>query len=208
MEKRAHSEKFSFLKENGVCFGCLCIGHISRHCKKRLLCRICSLKHLSILHIHPKERAKEAEQAEQKLDTAVGNAIVSSGLTGDQECKLPIVPVPVKFKNVNKTVVMYAFLDQGRGAVFCTMDLMNKLNLREKRTHILLRTMRQEKVVVSHVVSGMEVAALDGDNYLEMPVTYTQERMPVHRGNNPMSKGPAGMASSETCPFARNGLQH
>lgn len=31
LEKRAHSEKITFLKENGVCFGCLCKGREETH---------------------------------------------------------------------------------------------------------------------------------------------------------------------------------
>lgn len=72
-------------------------------------------------------------------------------------------------------MVTCALLDQGRKAVFCKTDLMNKLNLTGKRTCILLRTMGQEKVVVSHVVPGLDVAALGCDDYLELPDAYTQE---------------------------------
>lgn len=36
LERKAHSEKMNFLKTNGVCFGCLCSGHISKECMKRL----------------------------------------------------------------------------------------------------------------------------------------------------------------------------
>lgn len=43
LEKRTHKEKIGFLKENGVCFGCLCIGHISKDCKKTdFLCKMWS----------------------------------------------------------------------------------------------------------------------------------------------------------------------
>lgn len=37
LEKRAHNEKIAFLKENGVCFGCLCIGHMSKDCRRRFV---------------------------------------------------------------------------------------------------------------------------------------------------------------------------
>lgn len=48
--------------------------------------------------------------------------------------------------------------------------------------------MGQEKVVSSNIVSGLEVAALEGDNFLELPRAYTQESMPVHRGNIPTER--------------------
>lgn len=69
LEKRTHAEKITFLREKGVCFGCLCIGHVSMDCQKRLSCKECSLKHPTILHIHlrGKEPATEGEPG-----TAVG----------------------------------------------------------------------------------------------------------------------------------------
>ncbi len=82
-------------------------------------------------------------------------------------------------------MVTYAFLDQGSTAVFCTANLANKLNLSGRRTRILLWTMGQERVVNSYVVTGLEVAGLDGEIFCDLPNTYTQERMPVHRGNIP-----------------------
>ncbi len=39
LEKRAQSEKIDFLKGTGVCFGCLCTGHICKECRKRLSCK-------------------------------------------------------------------------------------------------------------------------------------------------------------------------
>lgn len=97
LEKKTHKEKIILLRKKGVCFGCLCIGHISRECRKRLSCKVCSLKHPTMLHIHSKgkEQAMEGEPG-----TAVGCALVSSGHTGagSGDCKLPIVPVQIKSK--------------------------------------------------------------------------------------------------------------
>ncbi len=182
-----HERKIGFLKENGICFGCLCTEHISKDCRKRISCSRCSLKHPTVLH---KEPIKDSEQTERSPELCVDGTLVSSALTGagDQDCKLPIVPVQVKSNKGTKIVVTYAFLDQGSTAVFCTESLMRKLHLTGRRGHILLRTMGQEKVVSSNIVSGLEVAALEGDNFLELPRAYTQESMPVNRGNIPTER--------------------
>ncbi len=193
LEKRSHGEKISFLKENGICFGCMCTGHISKNCRNRLLCKVCNLKHPSILHIYPRENVTDSKQLRKRMDTVMGSApesVESSGYigAGEYECKLSIVPVQVKSKKGNKTVITYAFLDQGSTAVFCTSRLMNRLGLSGKRTNILLRTMGQEKVTTTHVVSGLEVAGLNEEDFWELPDAYTQETMPVHSGNIPKQK--------------------
>lgn len=189
LKRKTHREKITFLMENGVCFACLCKGHISRDCRKRLSCQVCDLRHPTLLHIPSRGRQTEPE-TEQELGTAVDKAFVSSGLTGagDHECKLPIVPVHIKSSKSNKTVITYAFLDQGSTAVFCTENLMHKLNLSGKKTRILLRTMGQEKVVNSYEVTGLEVAGLDGEQFCQLPSTYTQQSMPVNRDNIPRQR--------------------
>ncbi|KAK7899128.1 hypothetical protein WMY93_019981 [Mugilogobius chulae] len=65
---------------------------------------------------------------------------------------------------------------------------MHKLNMTGRKEHILLRTMGQETVVNCNVVSGLEVAALQGEEFLELPKVYTQESMPVYKGNIPTNK--------------------
>lgn len=111
--------------------------------------------------------------------------MVSQG-AGDHDCKLPMVPV--KSKKGSKIITTYAFLDQGSMAVFYTEALMHKLGLIGKKAHILLRTMGQEKVVSSHIVSGLEVAGLKCGDFFELPKTFTQECMPVHNGNIPRKR--------------------
>ncbi len=48
--------------------------------------------------------------------------------------------------------------------------------------------MSQEKVVASNVVTGLEVAGLDSETFLDLPKTFTQDSMPVHKGNIPRQR--------------------
>lgn len=45
--------------------------------------------------------------------------------------------------------------------------------------------MNQEKLVDSHIISGLEVAALNSNNYYELPDVFTQTVMPGTRDNIP-----------------------
>lgn len=53
---------------------------------------------------------------------------------------LSILPVQVKSKKGQETLVTYACLDPGSSASFCTEGLMNRLNLTGRKTGIFLRT--------------------------------------------------------------------
>ncbi|XP_056125219.1 uncharacterized protein LOC130103060 [Rhinichthys klamathensis goyatoka] len=193
LDKRTQDEKISFLKENRMCFGCLCVGHMSKDCRKRMTCKVCNNRHPTLLHIHPTAKPTSPTQANGGLNMARDGAVVSvqsSGLTGagKQDCTLSILPVQVKSKRGQETVVTYAFLDPGSTASFCTERLMTRLNLTGKKLGILLRTMGQEKVVDSYKLSDLEVAGLDSNNFCGLSEIFTQQNMPVHRGNIPSSK--------------------
>lgn len=51
-QSKPNAERIEYLKTNGMCFGCLIKGHVSRTCKNRMTCEKCSLSHPTILHIH------------------------------------------------------------------------------------------------------------------------------------------------------------
>lgn len=50
-KKKLHKDKIQFIKEKGICFGCLIQGHMSKACTKLETCKICNQKHPTVLHI-------------------------------------------------------------------------------------------------------------------------------------------------------------
>lgn len=161
-EKQPHREKINFVRQNGICFGCLTKGgHLSKDCTQHLYCSICNKQHPSVLHI------KALESSKQLKKTPVSSTQVSlqdgkhAGVKSMQiyiECLLSIVPVQVKSSKGSKILHTYAFLDPGSLASFSasTEDLMRKLNITGRKTNILLRTMSQDKSVPSYIVSGLK----------------------------------------------------
>lgn len=55
-EWKAHRKKLNFLKAKGLCFSCLCMGHLSKNCDRRIICRQCTQTHPSLLHIEKKRK--------------------------------------------------------------------------------------------------------------------------------------------------------
>ncbi|XP_062420786.1 BICD family-like cargo adapter 1 [Pungitius pungitius] len=184
MQNKMHKEKLNFLKEKGICFGCLCVGHMSRDCEKRLTCTVCGQMHPSILHIQQKERTCTQEQNRPSLSSALV-ALQACGQTGagNGECALSIVPVQVKSCKGQKVIQTYAFLDPGSSATFCSEHLMHRLKLKGKKTNILLKTMGNQRSVSSSILTGLEVSSLYNDIFYSLPEVFTQEKMPVSKDN-------------------------
>lgn len=100
LEEKTHRDKINFLKEKGVCFGCLRIGHKNKDCDKRLTCKVCSQTHPSVLHIHQRVTTSNTDSKQPK-EPSVSSALVSlqtCGHTGagNSDGILSILPVQVK----------------------------------------------------------------------------------------------------------------
>lgn len=96
--KVSAAEREEAQKEKGICFGCLCIGHMSKDCDKRLTCKFCGQNHPSVPHITKKSRA--STDIEQSKDTSRGTpaSLQICGLTGagKDDCIQSILLVQVK----------------------------------------------------------------------------------------------------------------
>lgn len=62
---------------------------------------------------------------------------------------------------------------------------MSELKVNGRKTDILLKTMGDEKQVKTHIVSGLEISSLDGDEFVRLPDVFTQRTIPVHKSNIP-----------------------
>ncbi len=190
-------ERIQFLKTNGLCFGCLTAGHMSKDCKKRASCPDCSFKHPAILHVVNEDASSKNSSADDRSQSTseVTSALVSAGCrkgdhtgAGNNECILPIVPVQIKHKKDTKIIKTYAFLDQGSTATFCTEELAKKLNIRGRKTEFLLRTLSQEQKVNSYELTDLEVCGLEEQDYIQLPHVYTQPDIPAKKANIPQEK--------------------
>lgn len=184
--KKKHRDKLSFLKTKDICFGCLTTGHISRECERHLTYRVSKQAHPSVLHIDTKDNTfKEAERPSDVIGSALVELCGHIGAR-DQESVLCIIPVKVKAAKSSQVLQVYALLDLVSSTTFCPEAVMTHLDLKGRsdlkgisETHILLCTINQEQSVPTHVISGIEVSALDSDNFLPLPDVFTQKEMPV-----------------------------
>ncbi len=119
LKRKSQREKLDFLKEKGVCFHCLRIGHMSKDCSKRISCRVCNQSDPSVLHNEKKEKSQEEDRPKEQ--SVSGTAVSACGHTGTGGSNgiLSILPVNVKCTKGNKVVQTYAFLDPESTNIFC-----------------------------------------------------------------------------------------
>lgn len=185
--------KWSFLRIKDYALDA-CKRDISKNCQKRLLCNTCKQNHPTILHIQTKGNQRESQtETRASTSTTSSNAVLSLATGSNtgarkKECALAIVPVKVKLDKGTKCVESYAFLDPGSSATFCTEELAKQLAAPGRKMEIILKTMGQEKTLSTYRVSGLEVAALDSENFLKLPDVFTQKQIPVTHDDIPKLK--------------------
>ena len=64
---RTDEEKREYILKNGLCYGCLNQGHMSKSCTQKSTCKVCSKRHPTSLHIYKKPSPEEPR--EQKTET-------------------------------------------------------------------------------------------------------------------------------------------
>ena len=200
MRKCPHDENIDFLKSHGLCFSCLKQGHMAKTCSEKMSCEVCQFPHPTVLHLKNKAAASDEVKPTGEPSVEGGTSSVVSGCinadmrtcratgAGNVSSILSIVPVYIRVKEGNKVLATYAFLDPGSNVTFCTEKLMASLNVTGRKTSILLKTMGDERLVSSQVVSGLEVRALDGDDYLELPNVYSSNAIPAQKQNIPLQE--------------------
>nr|XP_040024067.1 uncharacterized protein LOC120812302 [Gasterosteus aculeatus aculeatus] len=183
--RKTQQDKIQFLKEKGVCFGCLKHGHTSKDCRGRLDCEVCHRKHPSVLHVEKEDTTRITSK--ETVSTVSGKQQTCGHIGAGEEdiAVFSIVAVQVKSRKSNKVVHTYAFLDPGSSGTFCTTSMAERLGVSGKNCNVVLRTMGQTKTISTTIVTGLEVSGFDTDDFIELPSVLTQTKMPVSKINVP-----------------------
>ncbi|XP_062621125.1 uncharacterized protein LOC134282740 [Saccostrea cucullata] len=188
-------DRYNFLRNNGQCYGCLRKGHVTKKCKARLQCSICSRRHPTILHDPTKCVAKPTDEeninpvsTDVKTTCKISKPQISAFSdkgAGETTCAMAIIPVRVKLKNKPYSIETYAFFDSGSSVSFCTENIMHRLGASGKKKQITIKTMGDSQKLNTYVVSGLQVCGLSMEHIITLPNVYTKECMPVSKEHIP-----------------------
>ena len=96
-----------------------------------------------------------------------------------------ILPVQVKTKGNTKSVITYAFYDNGSGGCFLTENPREQLDVDGERTELQLGTMHGQSLVTTTVVHDLVVTDMEDKYPIEIPWSYTGMEIPVTEQQTP-----------------------
>ena len=170
-------------------------GHVSKKCKKRKKCKICSKHHPTSLHGDTKNTPKQDHSAPSDqlkenpslslTSTHSGTAFLNNAKSGSK-CST-IVPVYISHcDNPDNERLVYALLDTQSVTTFILEDTCKALGISGAEVKLSLSTMHAEgKIVTSQKVKGLTVRGFDSQIQIDLPDAYTRYIMPANRNHIP-----------------------
>ena len=153
-------KRCTYAKTNNLCTLCLGKDHSVSECKSTYTCRInnCGERHSSSLHVYNNQLP------------VVGHCV--------QACAKSNVHMPTVPVIVNDALPIFALLDTGSSASFCTKRLMNEMKLQGVNMSYQLRTLHGINNNHSEIVN-LRVSSRDGTASLEMNNVFVVDEIPV-----------------------------
>ena len=169
--EKSVKDRKAFIQSKRLCFSCLHLGHFSKDCVRRRKCAVCSEMHPTSLH---NDKPETLDVPHSSTDSAQSSSCHDP--EGD-DVMHAILPVRVTFQG--KSVVTYAFYDNGSSASFISNKLTNELNAQGPTIALKLTTMHGVGSNECRLIKGLIVSSIDGENPITVHKAYTTREIPV-----------------------------
>ena len=190
------AKRSSFVKGLKLCYKCLSPNHRAPSCSKQNTCSVVGCTgtfHHTLLHPWKQRSTPTSINTSDSLCPSVSNSASSQAESSSstvcslsrvykcngkslQNVYLCVVPVNVTFKT--KSVITYAFLDQGSTHSFCGKVLVNALDLRGDANEFTLQILTGTKAH-SGINASLSVSSLNGDENFVLPAVYSVSEVPI-----------------------------
>ena len=109
--KRSLLDRMDFIRKNGLCFGCLNGGHLSRACVTRLKCGVCGKSHPLSLHDDSRNKEESPKKYDGGSEATTPEAVSNCSNTPDGNLtNSMILPVWLHHKDCPQSEVLVCVL--------------------------------------------------------------------------------------------------
>ena len=175
-------KRHKFCVKNRVCTACLKYGHAYDRCYSPKQCKQCSRWHPTILHNEEWRKIADAKYSQHN----VTNKIIKRYTSGNINSM--IVPVKITNKVNNKSVNVYALLDDQSDACFIEENLLDNMNATGEESTINVSTMIGNSKIKCKRVFNLNVEGMQTGKVVELPCVYSRQIIPAKRNQIPTKK--------------------
>ena len=153
----------------------------------------CTSKHPSVLHTRPREgTTRDDVGTGDGIDSQVRCNMVNADTNaqshhfGHYRRGMTVITVKVKATGSNKTIITYAFPDNGSNLGFCRESLLKQLGMKYQKTKISLFALERTNCTTDNtLVRCFLVSDLDDKEYVSLPMLYAPPEIPVSSDDIP-----------------------
>ena len=134
-------------------------------------------------------REKSTLTSDTIENTNLSSALVSNKIRNENSSgAVYLFVVPVRVAHKNKSILTYAFLDQGSTHIFCDKNLVKTLNLNGSKSSIQVKTINGSSKVYKSILCDLEVSALNSDNSFALTNVHSIESISLQPNSIPSKR--------------------
>ena len=100
----------------------------------------------------------------------IGTGAKSQTIHESGRTAMAVIPVKVGARDTDRSVITYAFLDNGSNSSFCTESLMKQLEINSQQVKISLSTLeKKNSAMESFLVRDLLISDLDENEWISLP---------------------------------------
>lgn len=171
----SREDRLELLKRERACFCCLKGQHISTFCQQKKKCGIegCKWLHHPLLHKDTKKKEKD-DGDEKEGEKSFGGHHNKENEFSEVSYRV----LPVKLSHRNKSIVTWAFLDEGSGSTLLSKEIAKSLEISGPRSTMCLSwTNGVTQTDKNSEVVELEISGADGGRKFHMQNVRTIEKL-------------------------------
>ena len=181
----SYQDRYKFVIQKKLCFACLQPGHRADRCSRTDCCRKekCNKRHTTLLHPPPPPPTSDKKPTSSESAEC---AFVGFSENKTNDVMLSIVPVKVRASSGGNFVKTYALLDPGSTTTFCSIDLLNELNVTGRYVQLTTTTISNRNVATNaQLIQNVEVCDFNENEYVVLSQCFSLKSLPISKNEIP-----------------------
>ena len=182
--KKSLAKRRDLIKTNTLCIGCLRWKHMKRVCRRRLVWKTCNGFQPTSLQSDPVPIETERSSHPRNTPEAISHRVNLSDLKNVNPSYMLSLIVPVWIhhrKDISKTLLTNALLDEQSDACFVKENLLRELGVNGPEVELKLSTVLAEKIIKSRRIEGLVVHGCNQDIEIRLPKSYSRSSIPARK---------------------------
>ncbi|XP_072173968.1 uncharacterized protein [Diadema setosum] len=192
-------QKREFVKNEGLCYGCLSKGHMSKQCPKRSECKICSKRHPTCMHDDTfKQSTAEGERENKEKQETQSTKAKETPKEKEANChkaisgtdaSLTSMVLPVYLSSLDspeKEILVYALLDTMSDTTFTADSVGEELQVPSHAATLRLTTMTDNCTnIPCRRYENLVVRGFKSAEKIPLPAAYSRNSIPLDEAHIP-----------------------